>query len=135
MLCRSLRNQLVGRWILAGLLCVALVVGAAVCAPIAPAEDGPASISLRASEFPLAALESTSPVRLEKQAQSNRLTFPRPHRTGQPSWAERFRVTQLRWQAFQTAYALPRRVLSSQNRTSRDPSDSGEPFLASSPLS
>ena len=135
MFCRSLRNQLVGRWILAGLLCVALVVGAAVCAPIAPAEDGPASISLRASEFPLAALESTSPVRLEKQAQSNRLTFPRPHRTGQPSWAERFRVTQPRRQPSQTAHALPRRVLPSHDLTSHDPSDSGEPFLTSSPLS
>lgn len=135
MLCRSLRNVLVGRWILAGLLCVALGVSAAVWRPIAPAEDGPASISLRTSEFPLAALESTSPVRLEKQAQSNRLTFPRPDRRGQPSWAERFRVTQLRRQAFQTAHALPRRVRPSHDRISRDPSDSGEPFLASSPLS
>jgi hypothetical protein len=135
MLCRNLRDVLVGRWILAGLLCVALVVGAAVCPPIAPAEDGPASISLRTSEFPLAALESTSSVRLEKQARSNRLTFPRPDRTGQPSWAERFRVTQPRRQASQTAHALPRRVLSSHHLTSRDPGDSGEPFLASSPLS
>ena len=94
MLCRSLRNVLVGRWILAGLLCMALVVGAAVCAPIAPAEGGPGAASLRAAEFPLAALESTSPVRLEKQGQPNRLTLPRPDRTGQLSWTERFRVIQ-----------------------------------------
>jgi hypothetical protein len=135
MLCRSLRNLLVGRWILVGLLGAALVVGAGVCAPIAPAEDGPASVSLRAPEFPLAALESTSPVRLEKQAQPNRLTFPKPDRTAQPSWVERLRVTQPRRQASRTAHVLPRRVLPSRKLTSRHPSDSGEPFLVSSPLS
>ncbi len=135
MLCRNLRDLLVGRWVLAGLLCVALVVGAAVCPPIAPAEDGPASISCRTATFPLAALGNTSSVRLEKQARSNRLTFPRPDRTGQPSWAERFRVTQPRRQASQAAHALPRRVLSSHHLTARDPGDSGEPFLISSPLS
>jgi hypothetical protein len=134
MLCRSLRNVLVGRWIFAGLLCMTLVAGAAVC-PIAPAEEGPGAVSLRTAAFPIAAPESTSPVRLETQAQSKRPTFPKPDRTGQPSWTERFRVTQLRRQAVQTAYALPRRILPSHDLTSRDPSDSGEPFLASSPLS
>ena len=135
MLCRNLRNELVGRWVLAGLLCMALVGGAAVCPPLAPTEDGPAAASLRTAEFPLAALESTSPVRLEKQGQPNRLTLPRPDRTGQPSRTERFRVTQPKRQTFQTAQALPRRVLPSHNLTSHDSSDSGDPFLASSPLS
>ena len=135
MLCRSLRNVLVGRWILAGLLCMALVVGAAECAPIAPAEGGPSAVSLRTAEFPIAALESTFPVRLETQAESKRLTLPRPDRTGQLSWTERFRVTQLRRQTSQTAHALPRRVLPSHNLTTHDSSDSGDPFLASSPLS
>jgi hypothetical protein len=134
MLCRSLRNVLVGRWIFAGLLCMALVAGAAVC-PIAPAEEGPGAVSLRTAAFPKAALESTSPVRLETQAQSKRPTLPKPDRTGKPSWTERFRVTQLRRQAVQFAHALPRRVLPSHNLTSRNPSDPGDPFLASSPLS
>jgi hypothetical protein len=40
MLCRSLRNVLVGRWILAGLLCMALVVGAAMRS--IPPANGPA---------------------------------------------------------------------------------------------
>jgi hypothetical protein len=135
MLCRSLRSLLVGRWILAGLLCAALVAGGPVWAPIAPPEEGPASISLRAPEFPLAALESTSPVRLEKQAQPNRFTFPRPGPTGQPSWADRFRVTPPGRQVFRTTHVLPRRILPSHHPASRDPSDSGDPFLASSPLS
>jgi len=135
MFCRNLRKVLVGRWIVAGLLCMALAGGAAVCPPFAPAEDGPVAVSLRTAVFPLAALESTSPVRLEKRAQPNRLTLPRPDRTGQPSSTEQFRVTQLRRQTSQTAQALPRRVLPSHSLTSHDSSDSGDPFLASSPLS
>ena len=135
MLCRSLRNVLVGRWILAGLLCMALVVGAAECAPIAPAEGGPGAASLRTAGFPLATLKSTFPVRLETQAGSKRLTLPKPNQTSHPSWTERFRVIQLRRQTSQTARALPRRVLPSHNLTSHDSSDSSDPFLASSPLS
>jgi hypothetical protein len=135
MFCRNLRKVLVGRWIVAGLLCMALVGGAAICPPFAPAVDGSGEANLRSAEFPLAALESTSPVRLEKQAHSNRLTLPRPDRTGQPFSTERFRITQLRRQTSQTAHALPRRVLPSHSLTSHDSSDSGDPLLASSPLS
>ena len=135
MLCRSLRNVLVGRWILAGLLCMALVVCAAVCPPIAPAEDGPGAASLRPAGFPLTALESTAPPRPEQQGQSNRPTLSRPAQTGQQSGTERFRVTQLRPQTSQTARALPRRVLPTHNSTSQVSSDPGDPFLASSPLS
>jgi hypothetical protein len=135
MLCRSLRNLLVGRWILAGLACLALVAGSTVCPPIAPAQGDASSVTLRAPEIPLAALEAASLVRLEKQAHSNRVIFPKPDRNGQPSWAERTRLTRPTLQPSRVCHTLPRRFLPSHHLAARDPSDSGEPFLAASPLS
>jgi hypothetical protein len=135
MFCRSLRNALVGRWILVGLSCVALVVSVAASAPIATAGDGSASISLRTSEFPLAALERTSPVRLPKQAQTNRAHLPKPDRNGQPSLVDRARGIRPMFPPSHTSRALPRRFLPSRHFTARGPSDSSEPFLATSLLS
>jgi hypothetical protein len=135
MLCRNLRNLLVSRWILAGLACLALVAGSAVCPPIAPEQGDAASVTLRAPEIPLAVLEIASLVRLEKQAHSNRVTFPKPERSGQPSWAERNFAIRPTLQPSRTFHALPRRFLPSHHPTPRNPSDSGEPFLAALSLS
>lgn len=133
--CRHLRTFLVGRWILAGLVSLALVAGSAVCPPIAPAQDGAASVTLRAPEIPLAALEAASLVRLEKQAHSNRVTFPKPDRNGQPSWVERTRAIRPLLRPSHASHTLPRRFLPSHHLAARDPSGAGEPFLAASPLS
>ena len=134
MLCRHLRTFLVGRWFLAGLVTLVLVAGSAVCPPIAPA-DGAASVTLRAPEIPLAALGAAALVRLEKQAHSNRVTFPKPDRNGHPSWVERTRAIRPMLQPSLASHTLPRRFLPSHHLAARDPSDSGEPFLAASPLS
>jgi hypothetical protein len=135
MLCRHLRNLLVGHWILAGLVCLTLVGGSAVCFPIAPEQGDAASVTLRAPAIPLAVLEIASLVRLEKQAHSNRVTFPKPERSGQPSWAERHFAIRPTLQPSRTSHTLPRRFLPAHHFTPRDPSDSGEPFLAALSLS
>lgn len=135
MLCRTLRSLFVCRWALAGLLCLALVGGAAAPARLSFENDGATSIGLRAPEVPLAALETTSAVRFEKHGQAVRLTFHKPERSAHLSSAERSRGVLFRPKASHTSPLLPRRFLRQRHVTPRGPNDAGDPFLASSSLS
>jgi hypothetical protein len=135
MFCWTLRTSLVGRWGLAGLVCLALVGGGALSPSIPLGESDVPSISLRAPEPPLAALATTSPVRFEKQAHSIRLGVYKPDRSGRVASAERGRVLLQRPTRRPSYPGLARRVLPTRHLTLRTPNESGEPFLASSSLS
>ncbi len=135
MLSRNLRGSLAVRWLLGGLLCLALAGGAAASRPASIAHDGATSISFRAPEFPLAALETTSSIRFEKQARSVRLTLQKPTRSACLSWAARTYCVSPRPRLSYTSPALPRRLLLSRQMIPRGPNDAGDPFLASSSLS
>ena len=96
MLCRILRNLSVGRWALAGILCLALAWGTAAPTRLSFLDDDDTSIGLRARDVPLAALEANSSVRFQKQGQTARLTFTTlerrlgpvflHHLSGAPQW-------------------------------------------------
>ena len=135
MLCRSLRSLSVGRSALAGLLCLALVGGVAAPARYSLENDEASSIGLRAPEAPLAALETTSAVRFEKQGQAVRLTFHKPERSAHLCSSERPCNVPFRSKAVQTSPLLPRRFLRARHVASRAPKDAGDPFLASPSLS
>lgn len=135
MLCRALRNVSVGRWALAGLLCLAVAWGTAAPTRHSFDDAGTTSIGLRAPEVPLAALETTSSVRFEKQGQTVRLTYHKPDRSGHLSSADRSGGVLSRPKVCHTFPLLPRRFLQPRRTTPRAPNDAGDPFLASLSLS
>ena len=135
MLCRTLRSLSAGRWALAGLLCLALVGGAAAPARVSLGDGEGTSIGLRAPEVPLAALETTSAVRFEKHGQAVRLTFHKPERSAHLSSAERSCGVRFRPKACHTSPLLPRRFLRPRHVTPRGLNDAGDPSLASLSLS
>lgn len=135
MLCRTLRNVSAGRWALAGLLCLALAWGTAAPPRLSFQDDWGASIGIRAPEVPLAALETTSNVRLQKQGQAVRLTFTKPERRAHLSSIERPCGALFRLRARSTFPVLPRRCLRPRHAAPRAPNDAGDPFLASLSLS
>jgi len=135
MLSRNLRGSLAVRWLLGGLLCLALVGGAAASTPTAFAHGDVTSIGLRAPEFPLAALGSAFAFRLQKQAQLVRLTLHKPVRSGQFSPAERAHAMLPRPKVSPGSAVLPRRFLLSRQTIPRGPNDTGDPLLAFSSLS
>jgi hypothetical protein len=134
MFCWTLRTSLVGRWGLAGLVCLALVGGAAISPSIPLGESETTSISLRAPDLPLAALATTSPVRFEKQAHSIRLGVYKPDRSGRVASAGRGRVILQRPTMRPSYPGLARRFLPPRHFTLRTPNELGEPFLTLSSL-
>jgi hypothetical protein len=135
MFCWALRNSLVGRWILAGLLCLVLVGGAAAPTRFSLGDGEATLIGIRAQELPLAALATKAAVRFEKQAHAIRLTLHKPERSTSLSWAVKRHGISPRPPVSYTFFALPRRFLPSRHTVPRGPNDPGEPFLASSSLS
>ncbi len=79
MLCRNLRELPYGRLPLVVLVCLALAAGVGI-PTLAISVDQTPSLTIRAPEFPLAALAETSGVRIEKQAQSPRPCIRKPDR-------------------------------------------------------
>jgi hypothetical protein len=132
MLCRTLRRLSVGRWLLAGLLCLALAGSAAPFRPASSDDGTTLSIGLSAPQFPLAALELTSAVRMEKQAQSVRLSFPKPVRGGHLLSSVRAHALLHRPKMIATAPLLPRRFLPPRRIGLHASTDSNDPALASS---
>jgi hypothetical protein len=135
MFCRALRDFSARCWALAGLLCLALALGTAAATRVSFEEHGATSIGLRAPEFPLAALATTSGVRFEKQGQAVRLTLHKPQRSAHLSSIERSCGVLSRPRACHAFTLLPRRFLHPRDVTPRAPSDAGDPFLASLSLS
>jgi hypothetical protein len=111
MLFRTLRDLLVGRWAIAGLVCLALIGGAATPARASLANDEPAAMDLRAPKAPLAALATTSAVRFERQATSVRLTFHKPERNAHLLWAVRAQTIPQQPDVSRAFRVLARRVL------------------------
>jgi hypothetical protein len=94
-------------------------------------EDETPSIVFRAPSWPLHALAENSPLRLEKQAQTQRFSLHKPHRNGLLTSAERSPAIQQRPQVRQRpARALPRRFLPSRHTIPRAPDDSVDPLLS-----
>jgi hypothetical protein len=135
MLCRNLRSSLTVRWLLGGLLCLALLGSLAASTPSLPGRGEPTSIGLRAPEFPIAALGSAFGFRLQKQAQPVRLTLHKPVRSGAFSPTERACATLPRLKVSQGTALLPRRFLHTRHITPRAPQDSGDPLLRALSLS
>ena len=135
MLCRSIRNFVIGRLILAAALCLSLVASASVVSPVLPEEDEATSIVFRAIQVPLAALATNAGLfRFGKQAQTSRYTFQKPERSGRLMPADHTHLLHA-WPALRhSSRLLPRRSLSSRHLVQRPPSDAGDPFLASSPI-
>lgn len=135
MLCRNLRTSLAVRWLLGGLLCLALLASMAASTPSLCGRGEATSIGLRAPEFPLAALGSAFAFRLQKQAQLARLTLHKPARSGAFLPAERAHAMLPRLKVSQGSALLPRRFLRSRHITPRAPQDSGDPLLSALSLS
>lgn len=135
MLCRTLRNLSAGRWVLSGLLCLALVWGTAAPPRVSSEDERTTSLRLRAPEVPLAALETNSGVRFEKHGQALRLTLHKPDRSAHPSSAERPYGALSRRKPCHTLPLLPRRFLQPRHMTPGAPNDAGDPFLAALSLS
>jgi len=135
MLCRVLRNFSARCWALVGLLCLALALVTAAPTRVSFEEHGATSIGLRAPEFPLAALETTSSFRFAKHGLTVRLTFHKPERSAHLSSAERTCGTLSQPIACHAFPLFPRRFLRPRDATPRAPSDAGDPFLASPSLS
>jgi hypothetical protein len=135
MLCRTLRNVSAGHWALAGILSLAMVWGTAAPARNSVQDDEHTSIGIRAPQFPLAALEITSNVRLEKLGKSVRVTFHKPERSARLSSNERVCGVRFRPKGCPASPLLPRRSVPPRRVTPRDPNDVGDPFLASLALS
>ncbi len=131
MLCRTLRNVSSGRLALGGLLCLALALGTAAPTRVSFQDEEPTSISVRAPEVPLAALETTSSVRFEKHGQAVRVTVHKPERSAHLSSVERTCNAVFRPGGRPTSPLLPRRFLPPRHMTPRATNDAGDPFLAS----
>jgi len=131
MLCRILRNLSVGRWALAGILCLALGWGMAAPTHLSFLDDGDTSIGLRARDVPLAALEANSSVRFQKQGQTARLTFTKLERRAHLSSIERSCGVPVRAKGCPRSPLFPRRFLPPRHATPRAPNDAGDPLLAS----
>jgi hypothetical protein len=135
MLCRTLRDLLVGRWAIAAYVCLALIGGAATPARVPLANDEPAAMGFRAPEAPLAALATTSAVRFEKQATSVRQTFHKPERRPHLFWAVRVQAIPQQPDVSRASRVLARRVLPPRHLTSHTSDEPGDPFLAQLSLS
>jgi hypothetical protein len=110
-------------------VCLVLIGSIPTLPPFA--EDETPAMVFRAPSRPIHALAENSPVRLEKQAQTQRFSLHKPHRNGILTSVERAPAIQQRPQVRQRpARALPRRFLPSRHTVPRAPDDSVDPLLS-----
>lgn len=131
MICRRLRD--VSGWKLnlaLGLCLIASGVVAAVPSLVVWGQEQAASLTTRAPEYPPAAVEKTTGVRLQKQGPSGRFTLPKPARGMQLSSAETHYVRPGQPRIHQTSRDLPRRLLPAQRYTLRSSDDTTDPLLS-----
>ena len=110
MLCRSLRNLLWVRPILAAGISFALV-GMFPTLPVASPENETPSLTIRAPEFPLTALIQNASLRLEKLAEPHRPSPQKPEQTRRASVAIRHPNLNPRAVPTRAFKGLPRRLL------------------------
>jgi len=128
MLCRTLRGLLAGRLALSGLVCLALLGGAAVPAHVGLADGERATIGLRAPEAPLAALSTTSSLRFEKHAASARLSQHKPERSSHAARFMRGQPVPRRSDVSPASPVLARRFLPSRHLVPCASDDGGDPL-------
>jgi hypothetical protein len=98
--------------------------------PAWPEDDGPSFTVPSATSAMLAIAEGSSP-RLQKQAQTKRLSLHKPQLGSRISSAEYARIVQPRPHIrHQRSSLLPRRLLSVRQLVPRGPDESGDPFLS-----
>lgn len=131
MLCRTLRRLSVGRFALSGLLFLAVVGGATLPAQVGLADE----LGLRAPKAPLAALSTTSAVRVEKHATSSRLSHHKPERNPHAARFLRVQSSPRRSDVSPTSPVLARRFLPSRHLMPRASDEAGDPLPARLSLS
>jgi hypothetical protein len=129
MVCRNLRSRPRRGLVLSLAVCLALAGGITIPPP--PwLEDGTASLTSTARDLPLSALATNPNVRIEKQAQSHRLSVKKPERGARLSTApgnSRARPLARTSQAFRS---LPRRPLHTVRLGPNSPDDPSQPLLS-----
>lgn len=125
MLCRSLRNLRWSRLPLTLAICLALIGGIAALPSAWPEDEAP-SLTIRTYTLPLAALAANSGLRIEKQAQPHRLSFPKPGHSARLASIARSAAPYPPMQAYR---AFPRRLLHPGHLKPRSPDDPGSPLL------
>lgn len=129
MVCRNLRNRSRCGIILSLIVCVALAWAITILPPLWLEDETP-SLTSSAPGLPLSALTINPNVRIEKEAQSHRLSVKKPERGARLSSApgiSRARPLARTSQAFRS---LPRHPLHTVRLGSSSPDDPGQPFLS-----
>lgn len=130
MLCRNLRRLPYWRLPLIVPVCLALLGGIVVLPSPVGADQIPC-LTIRAPEFPLAALAETSGIRIEKQAQSQRPFIRKPDRVSRVIIpVVRNRSARLNVRIQHVCRNLPRRQLHAIRLTPRSSDDLSSPLLS-----
>lgn len=129
MLCRKLR---VGSWRgMTPTLVVSLaLIGGIAFIPPGWVEDETPSLTPAAHDVPLAAVAENSGVRIEKQAQSQRIFIKKPERSARLSSAERAPGLRPSYPTPQAFRSLPRRQLYAPRSRPSSPDDPSDPLLS-----
>jgi hypothetical protein len=130
MVCRNLRSFLNWRLPLIVPVCLAMLGRIAIPPPAVSADQVP-SLTIRAPEFPLAALAETAGIRIEKQAQSQRPSIRKLDRASRLIIAVvRHRGPRLNVRIQHVFRNLPRRQLHAMRLTPSSSDDPSSPLLS-----
>lgn len=131
MLCRYLRYLSSYHISIALTICVATSgLSFMVTPPVLPSEEETPTITLHSPEPPWAAVSQASGVRLEKQAQTGRVSLQKPVRSAHLATTSLHQMHSQQPRPHQVARHLPRRLLPAQRFTLRSSGDSGDPYLS-----
>jgi hypothetical protein len=131
MICKSFRD--VSNWQLNLTLGLCLIAGGmAAVVPSAPAWVVEAStvLTLRTPELPVAALEKTAGVRLQKHAPTGRFILQKPTRSFHLAATEIFQAKLHQPRTHQVFRDLPRRMLLPRRLTLLASDDGADPYLS-----
>jgi hypothetical protein len=129
MRCRRLRLRSWWSITLPLIVCLALVGGIAVIPATWPDEGFP-SLTPTTHDLPLSALAEASAVRIEKQAQSHRLSIKKPERGVRPSTTERMANSRPSPPTPRAFRSLPRRHLYAPRSRPSSPDDPSNRLLS-----
>ena len=131
MICRYLRGHLSSDLSVGLAICVAVSgLSVMVVAPLMPSEDEAPTITLRGPSIPWAAVAEGVGLRLEKQAQTNRVSIQKPSRSAHLAAVKAQQVRALHFRPPQSSRDLPRRLLPARHFSVSSPEDSGDPYLS-----
>jgi len=131
MICRQLRGLSSDHLSVSLAICIAVSGLSFMAVPtLLPSEDETPTITLRGPSLPWAAVAEGTRLRLEKQAQTNRVSLKKPARSAHQAAANTHQVRVQHLRPPQFSRDLPRRSLPAQRFTSRSSEDSGDPYLS-----